>query len=277
MVAQPEIPLQKEPGAPRGDVLLPPPQRAAPARKSVCHGAGAAPSYTHHPRPGDTGNGPGYLPQRRVFGDGRAPNHRRPSVWREEPPKAPSRHNRGAQRPAGHASQVASARSPYLNTRTHSLWAAGPNFLPQGRTAGGVWAPNPRRPSGRRQAPPPPGNSSRHPHSAQRELARACAMGQVLGPHTHITCAHETQAMNSGYLPQRQAAGRGRAPNPRDPSVWREGPPTVPFCHTRGAQHPAGHASQEASARSPYLQSRTHSMWAAGPDCLPQERTAGGR
>ena len=52
------------------------------------------------------------------------------------PPRATSRHPHGTQCPAGHASQGASAGSPRLHTRTHSLWAADPDCMPQGRAAG---------------------------------------------------------------------------------------------------------------------------------------------
>ena len=52
------------------------------------------------------------------------------------PPGATSRHPRGAQHPAGHACQRASAGAPPLHTRAHSKWAADPDRLPQGGAAG---------------------------------------------------------------------------------------------------------------------------------------------
>ena len=85
----PDTPHDRASCPPPGEVLLPPPQRATPARKSVhghC-GAHAGAAHPHPPRPRDTGNRP-----RRVVGKGRAPNPRRPSSRREGPPRSPSRH-----------------------------------------------------------------------------------------------------------------------------------------------------------------------------------------
>ena len=95
-------------------------------------------------------------------------------------------------------------------------------------------------------------------------------MGLVLRPHTHSCRAHDERVAHPRYLTERPVAGRGRAPKPRRPSPWRETPPLAPSCHPCGALGPAGHASQGASARSPRLHTRTHSMGAASPDCLPQ-------
>ena len=74
--------------------------------------------------------GPSYLLQGRVALGGRIPNPRRLSIWRKEPSFAPSREPCGALRPAGHASQWASARSPRLHSRINSNWAYGPDGLP---------------------------------------------------------------------------------------------------------------------------------------------------
>ena len=65
---------------------------------------------------------------------------------------------------------------------------------------------------------PPPGTPSSHPNSAQRRLARAHAVGLVLGPHAHATRARKTRATGPGRPPQGRAAGRGRAPDTRRPS-----------------------------------------------------------
>ena len=141
------------------------------------------------------------------------------------PPGTTSRHCRGARPPAGHARQRDSAGPPCPHTRAHSTLAEDPDCPPRGRAAGGGRARDLRRPSQRREAPPP-GTPSRHPHSAQRRLARAHAVGPVLGPHAHTTRAWETRATGPGCPPQGRAAGRGRAPETRRPSQrWEVLPP----------------------------------------------------
>ena len=62
----------------------------------------------------------------------------------------------------------------------------------RGRAAGGGTAPDTRRPSQRRKAPPP-GTPFRHPHSEQRRPARAHAVGPVLGPHARIDRTRDTR------------------------------------------------------------------------------------
>ena len=61
-----------------------------------------------------------------------------------------------------------------------------------GRAAGGGTAPDTKRPSQRWKAPPP-GTPFRHPHSEQRQPARAHAVGPVLGPHARIDRTRDTQ------------------------------------------------------------------------------------
>ena len=93
----------------------------------------------------------------------------------------------------GHAGQGNSVGPPHPHTRAHSTWVADPNSPPNGRAIGGGTAPDLRRPSQRRKAPPP-GMPFRHPHSEQRRPARAHAVGQVLGPHAHTDRTRDTRA-----------------------------------------------------------------------------------
>ena len=78
--------------------------------------------------------------------------------------------------------------------------------------------PNHRRPSQRREAPPP-GTPFRHPASKPRCLATAHAVGLVLGPHARTGRAQKTRA-----------AGRERAPDARRPLERGE---VQPCAHTR--------------------------------------------
>ena len=71
-------------------------------------------------------------------------------------------------------------------------------------------------------------------------------MGQLLGPHTHTSRAHETRAIHPGYLPKGQVARRGKASNPRDPSVWQEEPPRA---HSRHGHTPEAQQGMPAKGQ----------------------------
>ena len=176
-----------------------------------------------------------------------------------------ARHPCGKHRPAGHARQRASAASPRLSTRIHSKWAADP---------GGGSAPNPRRPSRKHKATPR-GTPSWHYHSGQHQLARACAVGFVPGPHTHTPRAGETRTTGPAYPPQGRAAGRGRAPNLRRSSQRAEDPPLA------NLQPPPWHASP-SETRMPKGQCRVPTAAHPRPQRLGSglslpPRRAGGR
>ena len=88
--------------------------------------------------------------------------------------------------------------------------------------------------------------------------------------------AQRTGAADPDCLPERRKAGGAESQTPDAPHNGE--PPPLPqetSCHPRGTQCPAEHASQGASAGSPRLHNRTHSMWAADPDFLLQRRAAG--
>ena len=63
----------------------------------------------------------------------------------------------------GHAGRGDSVGPPHPHTRAHSTWVADPNSPPRGRAVGGGTAPDLRRPSHRRKAPPPRGRPSATP------------------------------------------------------------------------------------------------------------------
>ena len=73
---------------PPGDALLPPSQRATPARKGARCGAGDWSPRPHRPHPGHTGRGtPAARPRGRAAGGGTAPDTRRLSQrWQANPP-----------------------------------------------------------------------------------------------------------------------------------------------------------------------------------------------
>ena len=143
--------------------------------------------------------------------------------------------------PTGHAGQGDSVGPPDPHVRAHSTWVADPNSPPSGRTVGGGGAPDLRRLSQRRKAPPP-GTPFPHPHSEQRRPARAHAVGPVLGTHAHTDRTQDTRvaeprppAPEDGRLGERQrltpdAPHNGGRPTPAG---------TAPH-HPRGTQPPHG-------------------------------------
>ena len=173
-------------GRPPGKALLPPPQRATPARKGARCGAGAGSPRPHRQHPGQTGRGTRAARSRgRAAGGGTAPDTRRPSQrWQATPPgegpPPPTRHAA----PTGHAGQGDSVGPPHPDTRAHSTWVADPNSPPSGRAVGGGGAPDLRRPSQRWKAPPV-GTPFRHPTASNASPQRAHAVEPVLGPHAH--------------------------------------------------------------------------------------------
>ena len=136
---------------PPGDALLPPPQRAMPARKGARCGTGAGSLRPHGPHPEHTGRGtPAACPRGRAVGGGTAPDTRRPyNSGRPPPPRGrlpttpPPRHAA----PTGHAGRGDSVGPPHPHTRAHGTWVADPNSPPSGRAVGGGGAPDLRRPS----------------------------------------------------------------------------------------------------------------------------------
>ena len=88
---------------PPGNALPPTPQRATPARKGACCGAGAGFPRLHRPHPGHTGRGtPATGPRGRTAGGGTAPDTRRPPQPRQAtPPGTAPHHPYGMQPPQG--------------------------------------------------------------------------------------------------------------------------------------------------------------------------------
>ena len=157
---------------------------------------------------------------------------------RTPPPGTATRHPRGTQPPTWRTGQGDSAWPLHPHTRAQSTWVADPDSPPRGQAAGGGRAPEPRRPSQRRRAPPP-GTPFRHPHSLQRRLARAHALGPVLGPHAHTNRTQDT----------RVAEPRLPAPEDGRPGEGQRLTPDAP--RNRGGPAPRGRPPTTPAARSP--------------------------
>ena len=118
------------------------------------------------------------------------------------------------------------------------MWVADPNSPPHGRADGGWGAPDLRRPSQQCKAPPP-GTPFRHPHSEQRQPARAHAVGPVLGPHARTDCSRDT----------RVAEPRLPAPEDGRPGEGQRVTPDAP--HNGGRPAPPGTAPQGFHSTQP--------------------------
>ena len=230
-------------GTPPGDALPPTPQGATPARKGARCGAGAGSPHSHRPHPGHTGRGaPAARSRGRAAGGGTAPDTRRPSQRSQatppgDGPPPPPRHAA----PIGHAGQGDSVGPPQPHTRAHSTWVTDPNSPPSGRAVGGGGAPDLRRPSQWWKAPPP-GAPFRHPHSEQRRLAQAHAVGPVLGPHARTDRTRDTRVAEPWLpAPEDGRPGERQRLTPDAPHNGGGPPPpgTAPH-HPRGTQPPRG-------------------------------------
>ena len=241
---------------PPGDALPPPPQRATPVRKGARRGAGVGSPRPHRPHPGHTGRGTQAARSRgRAAGGGTAPDTRRPSQrWQAIPPGdgplPPPRHAA----PTGHAGQGDSVGPPHPHSCAHSTWVADPNSPPNGRAVGGGTAPDPRRPSPWWKAPPQ-GTPFCHPHSEQRQPARAHAPGPVLGPHARADRTRDTWDAEPWLpAPEDGRPGEGQRLTPGGPHNGGRPPPpgTAPY-HPRRMQ-----PSQGMQAKGTVLGPHTH-------------------
>ena len=237
-------------GTPPGDTLPPPPQRATPARKGARCGAGAGSTRPHRPHPGHTGRGT--LAARsggRAAGGGTAPDTRRPSQrWKAPlpgdalppPPQRATPARKGARCGAGAGSTRPHRPHPGHTGRGTLAARSG------GQAAGGGTAPDTRRPSQRRKAPPP-GTPFRHPHSEQRRPARAHAVGPVLGPHARIDRTRDTRVAEPWlHAPEDERPGEGQPLTPGAP-------------HNGGRHPPRGRPSATPTASNAGPQGRT--LW----------------
>ena len=145
------------------------------------------------------------------------------------------------------ARQGDSVGPPHPHTRAHGMWVTDPNSRPRGRAVGGGGAPDNRRPSQRRKASPP-GTPFRHPHSEQRQPARAHAVGPGLGSHACTDRTRDTRVAEPWLpAPEDGRPGGGTPPDTRRASqTWQatppgDGPPTTPAaCSPHRACRPRG-------------------------------------
>ena len=254
--------------------LMPPPQRAKPARKSGRYGVGDESPRRHPPHPQPVGSGP--LPhaqtdERSGVGERLSPDTPHPAKRR--PPQAPSCRPHSAQ------SQLARARS-WVGDGS-PCWhpphpqPVGSGLRPHARTD--EWSGVGERPTldaphpGRRRPPRAP---SCRPHSAQSQIARARAVGYLTGPHARIPRTHSHRVVGSAARPKGRVVGVGRGPDPGPPTPRQKAPPRAPSCRPNSAQSQLARARAVGLVTGPRARiPRTHSQWVVGPSRTP-ERTS---
>ena len=156
-------------------------------------------------------------------------------------------------------------RTPHPHTRAQGMWVTDPNRTPRGRAVGGGGAPDHRRPSQRRKAPPP-GTPFLHPHSEQRRPARAHPVGIGLGPHARTDRTRDT----------RVAEPRPPAPGDGWPGEGQRLTPDAPHNAGRPAP-PRGQPSSTPAARSPHRACRPRGQcWAPTPTHRRPQHVGGG-
>ena len=176
--------------------------------------------------------GPGSPPRGRAVGGRRAPDPGCPTPRQEAPPP-------GALMPPP---QHARARAVGLVTDPHARTfpdpqqvGSGPRQPAQRAGSRGWESARPRTPHTQAGGAPPWAPSCR-PHSAQRQLARARAVGLVTGPHAR-TPPHPQPVGSGPRQPAQRAGSRG----------WESARPRTP--HTRGRGAPPGRPHAAPTAR----------------------------
>ena len=123
-----------------------------------------------------------------------------------------------------------------------------------------------------------PGNALPPPHSEQRRLARAHAVGPVLGPRARTDRTRDTRvaeprlpALEDGRPGKGQRLTPDAPHNGGRPPPPGDGPPPPP----RHAA-PTGHEGKGDSVGPPHPDTRAHSRWVADPNSPPSRRSVRG-
>ena len=276
-VGEHPIPDAKARGAPPPGTLMPPPQRAKPARKSARGGVGDASPCPHSPHRQPVGSGPRPHAQKDEWsGPGERATPDAPHPGTKRPPRAPS------SRPHSALSQLARAQpcgvadgSPRPHPPHPKPVGSGPRPHAQKDYLSGVGErPTPDAPyPGKRRLPRA---RACRPHSAQSQLPRARAVVLVMGPHARTPRMHSQWVVGPGRTPQRTGHLGCESARPRTPHTQARGAlPGAPLCppHSAQSQHPR--ARVVGLVKGPHARTpRTHSQWVVGPGRTPR-RTGG--
>ena len=273
--ARTRTPHTRAGGAPPG-TLMPPPERAKPARKSPRCGVGGGSPSPHPPHPQPVGSG--LWPHARKdewsgLGERPTPDAPHPD-WRR-PPRAPSCRPQSAQSQLAKARAVGLVAGPHARTpRTHSQWVVGPGRKPQRTSVRGWESARPRAPRTQaRGAPPerPRAAPTARQASAQGQLARARAVGVCHGsprphpPHWERAAASQVGGNGTGPPPPKQAKrSTGRRPDTRRGTERVERPYQRPAPRMREVRAPHQPTEGGGRARTLRERERTHTQRTRG-------------
>ena len=122
---------------------------------------------------------------------------------------------------------------------------------------------------------PPPGAPWCRPHSAQSQLARACALRLVVGPQAHIPRTQSPRVADPVSWEDARSGEKER-PTPDSPHPSKRCPPRAPLCHPHSAQSQFARARAMGLVMAPRAHTpHTHSQWVAGLGRTPQGRAVG--
>ena len=191
--------------APPPGTLMPPPQRAKPARKSARWGVGDGSPRLHPPAPIASGYGaPAARPEGGQSGVRERPTPDAPHPGKRRPPpgtlKPPPQHPR--------ARALGLVTGPHTRSPPHPQpVGSGPRQPAQRAGSRGWESARPRTPHTQARGAPPRAPSCR-PRSAQSQLARARAVGLGTGPHAR-TPPHPQPVGSGPREPAEKAGSRG--------------------------------------------------------------------
>ena len=164
---------------PSPGALVPPPQRAKPARTSARCGVGDGSPRLQPPHPQPVGSGPRPHPPKDGRWDvGQRPTPDAPHPGKRRPPRAPSRRPRSARGQLTRARAVELVTGPHTRTpHTHSQWVVDPGRTPQ-RTRGQAWeSARPRTPHTQARGGPPGRPRAAPPARKASTQKQACPQG----------------------------------------------------------------------------------------------------
>ena len=216
---------------------MPPPQLPKPARKSARCGVGDGSPRPHPPQPQPVGSGPPPHARKNEWsgvGERRIPDTLHPG--KGSPPRAPTCCPHSAQSLLARARAVVLVMGPHAGTpRTLTQWVVGPGRTPERMSGRGWESADHGRPTPRQEAPPRA--PSCRPDSAQSQLARACAVGLVTGPHARTPRTHSQSVVGPGRTPERTSGRWWESARPRTPhNQVRGAPPGHPHASPQSAQ-----------------------------------------
>ena len=258
----PGRPTPRQEAPPRG-TLMPPPERAKPARKSARCGVGDGSPRPHPPHPQPVGSGP--RPHARTdqwSGLGERPTPDAPHPIKRRPPPGALVPPPQRAKPARKSARCGVADGP---PRPHPPHPQPVGSGPRPHARKDEWLgveerPTPEAPHpGRRHPPRAP---SCRPHSAQSQLARAPAVGLVTGPRPYPP---HPQPVGTGPRPHARTderSGVGERPSPGAPHPGKRRPPQAASCRPHSAQSQLTRARAVGLVTGPRaLTPPTHSLW----------------